>query len=173
MISGFGNGLADGSWNAFVGNMQDASKVLGVLHALYGLGATSAPLIATSMITKGGLGWWYFYYMMVSLIFSSSRHCIYILDPFPAANFSTSKVIHSILVVLSMDRLASASSNSSPQHSPSGPTQAPSSAQRIPKSAARTTRTTTQSLEGPCEKLSDNASRGSWLCSSSFTWVSR
>ena len=66
VISGFGNGLVDGSWNAFVGNMQNPNQVLGVLHGSYGVGATLAPLIATSMVTKGGLEWYYFYYMMVS-----------------------------------------------------------------------------------------------------------
>lgn len=65
VISGFGNGLVDGAWNAFVGNMQDTNQVMGVLHALFGLGAALAPLIATSMVTKAGLEWYYFYYMMV------------------------------------------------------------------------------------------------------------
>lgn len=67
MLSGFGNGLEDAAWNAWVGNMQNANEVLGFLHGFYGVGATIAPLVATTMITKGGLHWYTFYYVMVGL----------------------------------------------------------------------------------------------------------
>jgi len=67
-LAGFGNGLEDAAWNAWVGNMANPNEVLGFLHASYGLGATVSPLIATSMITKGHLPWYYFYYVMVYLI---------------------------------------------------------------------------------------------------------
>ena len=69
-IAGFGSGLEDAAWNAWVGNMANPNEVLGFLHAFYGLGATLSPLIATSMITKGGLPWYVFYYLMVSSGFS-------------------------------------------------------------------------------------------------------
>lgn len=66
MLAGFGNGLADAAWNAWIGNMANPNEVLGFLHAFYGLGAVLAPLIATTMITKGQrLPWYYFYYVMV------------------------------------------------------------------------------------------------------------
>jgi fucose permease len=66
MLAGFGNGLADAAWNAWIGNMANPNEVLGFLHAFYGLGAVLAPLIATTMITKGNrLPWYYFYYVMV------------------------------------------------------------------------------------------------------------
>ncbi|KAF2266775.1 MFS general substrate transporter [Lojkania enalia] len=68
MIAGFGNGLADAAWNAWIGNMANPNEVLGFLHAFYGLGAVLAPLIATTMITKGNrLPWYYFYYVMISM----------------------------------------------------------------------------------------------------------
>jgi MFS family permease len=68
MLAGFGNGLADAAWNAWIGNMANPNEVLGFLHAFYGLGAVLAPLIATTMITKGNrLPWYYFYYVMVHL----------------------------------------------------------------------------------------------------------
>lgn len=68
MIAGFGNGLADAAWNAWIGNMANPNEILGFLHAFYGLGATLSPLIATSMITKGSrLPWYEFYYVMVRL----------------------------------------------------------------------------------------------------------
>jgi MFS family permease len=69
MVAGFGNGLADAAWNAWIGNMANPNEVLGFLHAFYGLGAVLAPLIATTMITKGQkLPWYYFYYVMVCLL---------------------------------------------------------------------------------------------------------
>jgi MFS family permease len=71
-LAGFGNGLADAAWNAWMGNMDSPNQVLGFLHASYGLGAVLSPLVATTMITKGSrLRWYYFYYVMVS--FSKSH----------------------------------------------------------------------------------------------------
>ena len=67
ILAGFGNGLEDGAWNAWLGVMQNANEVLGFLHAFYGLGAVLSPLIATSMITKANLSWQLFYYLMVGL----------------------------------------------------------------------------------------------------------
>ncbi|KAK3203642.1 hypothetical protein GRF29_106g194569 [Pseudopithomyces chartarum] len=68
MLAGFGNGLADAAWNAWIGNMSNANEVLGFLHGFYGLGAVLSPLIATTMITKGQrLPWYTFYYVMIGL----------------------------------------------------------------------------------------------------------
>ncbi|KAH9870349.1 hypothetical protein IAQ61_005823 [Plenodomus lingam] len=68
MLAGFGNGLADAAWNAWMGNMANPNEVLGFLHAFYGLGAVLSPLIATTMITKGDrLPWYYFYYVMIAM----------------------------------------------------------------------------------------------------------
>ena len=65
MLAGFANGLEDGGWNAYIGNMQNANEMLGILHGAYGLGAVLSPLIATTMITKGSLPWYDFYYIMI------------------------------------------------------------------------------------------------------------
>ncbi|KAK3621535.1 hypothetical protein LTR56_019260 [Elasticomyces elasticus] len=65
ILAGFGNGLEDSAWNAWIGAMANANEVLGFLHAFYGLGATIAPLVATTMMTKGGLPWYTWYYIMV------------------------------------------------------------------------------------------------------------
>jgi fucose permease len=67
MISGFGIGLEDGGWNAWIGNMESANELLGLLHGCYGLGATISPLISTAMVTKGNLPWYNFYYLMVRI----------------------------------------------------------------------------------------------------------
>ncbi|KAF2197861.1 MFS general substrate transporter [Delitschia confertaspora ATCC 74209] len=66
ILAGFGSGLQDAAWNAWIGNMANPNEILGFLHAAYGLGATLAPLIATTMVTKGGLPWYAFYYVMIA-----------------------------------------------------------------------------------------------------------
>ncbi|KAK5626066.1 hypothetical protein RRF57_001781 [Xylaria bambusicola] len=66
-LAGFGNGVTDAAWNAFIGNMDRANELLGFLHGLYGAGAVISPLIATTMITKAGLPWYAFYYLMIGL----------------------------------------------------------------------------------------------------------
>ncbi|KAH6622935.1 major facilitator superfamily domain-containing protein [Chaetomium tenue] len=65
LFTGFGNGIEDSAWNAWVGNMHRANELLGFLHGAYGLGATIGPLIATAMVTRAGLPWYTFYYVMI------------------------------------------------------------------------------------------------------------
>lgn len=67
MLAGLGNGLEDGGYNAWIGNMHRANELLGILHAAYGLGATISPLIATSMVAKRALPWYTFYYVMIGI----------------------------------------------------------------------------------------------------------
>lgn len=64
---GFGNGLEDSAWNAWIGNMHQANELLGVLHGAYGVGGIMAPLIASAMITKAHLEWYTFYYIMIGM----------------------------------------------------------------------------------------------------------
>ncbi|KAI1503502.1 MFS general substrate transporter [Biscogniauxia marginata] len=67
ILAGFGNGIADAAWNAWIGNMAHANELLGFLHGLYGAGAVLSPLVATTMITKGNLPWYSFYYIMIGM----------------------------------------------------------------------------------------------------------
>ncbi|KAK7747937.1 hypothetical protein SLS53_001189 [Cytospora paraplurivora] len=69
LFPGFGNGLEDSAWNAWVGNLQNANELLGFLHGAYGAGATISPLIATAMVTKGAtpLQWYSYYYVMIGV----------------------------------------------------------------------------------------------------------
>lgn len=76
IFAGLGNGVEDAAWNAWIGNMANANEVLGFLHGIYGAGAVISPLIATSMIAKGGLPWYYFYYVMVSLFPAEQEHSL-------------------------------------------------------------------------------------------------
>lgn len=67
IFAGYGNGIEDSAWNAWIGVMANANEILGFLHGFYGLGAVISPLVATTMVTKGGLQWYTFYYIMVGL----------------------------------------------------------------------------------------------------------
>jgi len=67
LVTGFGNGIEDSAWNAWIGNMHQANELLGILHGAYGLGATISPLVATAMVTKGNLPWYTFFYLMIGL----------------------------------------------------------------------------------------------------------
>lgn len=67
VFAGFGNGLEDAAWNAWIGNMANANELLGLLHGVYGVGAVLSPLVATSMIARANLPWYTCYYVMVSL----------------------------------------------------------------------------------------------------------
>lgn len=67
MLAGFGNGIGDAAWNAWIGGMANANEVLGVMHAFYGLGGVLAPLIATAMITRLGVQWYQYYYVMIAV----------------------------------------------------------------------------------------------------------
>ena len=83
ILAGFGNGLEDGAWNAYLGNMHNANEILGFLHGAYGLGGLLSPLIATTMITKGRLSWYTFYYLMIGISFTE---LVAALTAFWAAN---------------------------------------------------------------------------------------
>lgn len=65
ILVGFGNGVVDAAWSAWIGNMANSHEVSGVLQACYALGATVAPLITTAISSHSRGGWWTFYYIMV------------------------------------------------------------------------------------------------------------
>lgn len=65
ILAGFGNGLSDAAFNAWVGSLANSSELLGLIHAFYGLGGVMTPLVATSFITRLGMEWYTFYYLMV------------------------------------------------------------------------------------------------------------
>lgn len=66
LLSGFGNGLTDACFCAWVGAMDRANTIQGLMHSCYSVGALFAPFIATSMVVRAGLPWYTFYYVMVS-----------------------------------------------------------------------------------------------------------
>lgn len=71
IVSGFGNGLCDAAFCAWVGGMDKANTVQGFMHSCYSIGALFAPLIATSMVVSAELPWYTYYYVMVRVILRS------------------------------------------------------------------------------------------------------
>lgn len=53
--------------NVFTGNLQNSTQMLGLMHGSYGLGGTLGPLIATAMVTSGGLVWSRLYIITLSM----------------------------------------------------------------------------------------------------------
>lgn len=70
IFAGLGNGLADSAWNAWIGNLDNANQLLGLLHGVYGIGAVISPLIASFLVADAGYPWYYFYYIMVCFLSS-------------------------------------------------------------------------------------------------------
>ena len=66
ILAGFGNGILDAAWNAWIGNLANPNEILGFLHGFYGAGAVVSPLVATALITRAQTGWYSFYYIMIA-----------------------------------------------------------------------------------------------------------
>lgn len=135
-LAGFGNGILDGAWNAWIGSMASANELLGFLHGLYGLGAVISPLAATTMIVNNGFPWYSFYYLMVRLSLPPILFFVPPLCELPPISLSPLNP-HQLIVC---SRLGAPQSNSSPPSSPSGPLPAPPSVPPTP--APRRTRAT-------------------------------
>ncbi|KAK8216147.1 major facilitator superfamily domain-containing protein [Phyllosticta capitalensis] len=87
MLAGFGNGIQDAGWNAWMGNMANSNEVLGVLHGFYSLGATLSPLLATSMVVSAKLPWYQFYYVMIGASALELATCLWSFWTADAAEF--------------------------------------------------------------------------------------
>lgn len=53
--------------NVFAANLQNSTKMLGIMHGSYGIGGTVGPIIATAMVTKSALVWSRYYLLTMSL----------------------------------------------------------------------------------------------------------
>ncbi|KAL7944269.1 major facilitator superfamily domain-containing protein [Trichoderma barbatum] len=47
VLTGFGSGLMNGSWNSWFGGLVQGSTLLGFLHGFWGAGATLSPIVVT------------------------------------------------------------------------------------------------------------------------------
>lgn len=78
VLTGFGSGLMNGSWNSWVGGLAQGSTLLGFLHGFWGAGATISPVVVSELkplpkvprwtnqlqinaIVSRGASWWSFY----------------------------------------------------------------------------------------------------------------
>ncbi|KND92713.1 Bypass of stop codon protein 6 [Tolypocladium ophioglossoides CBS 100239] len=68
VFTGFGNGIEDSAYNAWVGNMHQTNELLGIIHGSFGLGGTIAPLVASVMVAKLGLEWYTFFYVLIAVV---------------------------------------------------------------------------------------------------------
>ncbi|KAL7937335.1 major facilitator superfamily domain-containing protein [Trichoderma chlorosporum] len=66
VLTGFGSGLMNGSWNSWFGGLVQGSTLLGFLHGFWGAGATLAPIVISRIATKVE-NWWIFYSLMAGL----------------------------------------------------------------------------------------------------------
>ncbi|PPJ61065.1 hypothetical protein CBER1_07419 [Cercospora berteroae] len=70
MLAGLGNGIADASWNSWIGSMPRGNGLMGLLHGFYGIGAACSPALAAVLLERAGLKWMMFYRLLgvVSLL---------------------------------------------------------------------------------------------------------
>ncbi|KAJ0426172.1 MFS general substrate transporter [Aspergillus carlsbadensis] len=75
IFAGTANGLHEAAWNTYIGNMENSTEILGLLHGVYGLGAVISPLVATNLVTRADVPWYYFYYFMIAISAVSAAIC--------------------------------------------------------------------------------------------------
>lgn len=68
VATGFGNGIQDSAWNTWVGNLQQANELLGILHGFFGLGGAVAPFIISVMVAKLHLEWYMYFYAIAAAV---------------------------------------------------------------------------------------------------------
>lgn len=67
MLIGLGAGTKQASWNSYIGGLDHANELLGLLHGSYGLGATLLPIVASSLFDHAGWQWWMVYYILTAM----------------------------------------------------------------------------------------------------------
>lgn len=67
-LVGLGYALNLSLGNVFAANLQQGTTMLGAMHGSYGIGGTIAPLVATSMVTSGGLIWSRYFILPLSVV---------------------------------------------------------------------------------------------------------
>lgn len=67
-LAGFGHGLMDAGWNAWISDMVHANQLSGILNGCYGIGATISPLVVSTIVNTYSLPWYTFYYIMSGFV---------------------------------------------------------------------------------------------------------
>lgn len=69
VFSGIGFGSLDASLNAWMGNLEDANQLLGILHGCYGVGCMISPPLITHLLERKHRPWqWHTYYLVLTLV---------------------------------------------------------------------------------------------------------
>lgn len=67
VCNGYGLGLQDAQVNTMVSRLPNASNLLFLMHAVYGLGATASPLVATQFVKHFRHKVYYYYFVSLAL----------------------------------------------------------------------------------------------------------
>ncbi|KAH3678554.1 hypothetical protein WICMUC_001363 [Wickerhamomyces mucosus] len=69
-FAGLGGAIGLSQFNIFLAKLLNGSKYLGLFHGCYGMGATIAPLVATSMVNHG-IKWHFFFFLPLAASISN------------------------------------------------------------------------------------------------------
>jgi fucose permease len=72
MINGVGLAIQDAQANGFVAAIPNSESRMGILHAAYGAGALSAPLVATQFAQFPGRKWSFYYLISLGIAISNT-----------------------------------------------------------------------------------------------------
>ena len=67
LLLGLGAGLIDAGINTFIANDQKNANLMGMLHAFYGIGALSGPILATTLLALG-FYWRHIYFVVAGIV---------------------------------------------------------------------------------------------------------
>ncbi|RTE83963.1 hypothetical protein BHE90_001562 [Fusarium euwallaceae] len=76
VLTGFGSGLMNGTWNSWVGGLANGGTMLAFLHGCWGVGATIAPITVNAFVSRGW-NWWAYYYLMLCLAIAAAATTIW------------------------------------------------------------------------------------------------
>ena len=65
LLSGLGTAMVDSTWNVYIGTMEHAHQLLGLLHGIFGIGCTVGQVFASVVLAREGKPWWYYYYLQL------------------------------------------------------------------------------------------------------------
>ena len=67
LLSGLGTAMNDSTLNVYIGTMEHAHELLGLLHGVFGIGCTVGQVFAAVVLADRGRPWYFYYYLQLSL----------------------------------------------------------------------------------------------------------
>ncbi len=68
VFAGIGNGCVDAAWNAHISKLDNNNEIMGILHACYGVGSLTTPIIVTILLSNK-MDWSWTFGVLASLSF--------------------------------------------------------------------------------------------------------